>query len=269
MVNFLDVTFDLSTGKYKPYRKPNDDPLYINKHSNHPPSILRQLPTSINKRISTLSSDKQTFEDAAPAYQNALGHSNFNHKLEYTPHETQRPRRNRQRNVIWFNPPFRKNVKTNIARSFLHLVDTHFPAGHKLHKIFNRNTVKVSYSCMNNVRSIITNHNTCIIRKSQTQVTGADNCNCRNKEACPLQNKCMNKDIVYKATISTSNANDTKHYTGMTSSTFKERYMNHITQKIFKRNGTFETHLAPKAKQNKFHHKMVNNKKIYFLHGRI
>ena len=54
VVNFLDVTFDLSTGKYKPYRKPNDDPLYINKHSNHPSSILRQLPTSINKRISTL-----------------------------------------------------------------------------------------------------------------------------------------------------------------------------------------------------------------------
>ena len=50
----------------------------------------------------------------------------------------------------------------------------------------------------------------------------------RNKEACPLQNKCMNKDIVYKATISTSNANDTKHYIGMTSSTFKERYRNHI-----------------------------------------
>ena len=64
--------------------------------------------------------------------------------------------------------------------------------------------------------------------KSQTQVTSADNCNCRNKEACPLQNKCMNKDIVYKATISTSNANDTKHYIGMTSSTFKERYRNHI-----------------------------------------
>ena len=33
VVIFLDVTFDLSTGKYKPYRKPNDDPLYISKHS--------------------------------------------------------------------------------------------------------------------------------------------------------------------------------------------------------------------------------------------
>ena len=158
---------------------------------------------------------------------------------------------------------------SDIARSFLHLVDTHFPAGHKLHKIFNRNTVKVSYSFMNNVRSIITNHNTRIIRKSQTQFTSADNCNCRNKEACPLQNKCMNKDIVYKATISTSNANDTKHYIGMTSSTLQESYQIFYTQKIFKRNGTFETHLATKAKQNIFHHKMVNNKKIYFLHGRI
>ncbi len=38
----------------------------------------------------------------------------------------------------------------------------------------------------------------------------------------------MSKDIVYKATISTSNINDTKHYIGMTATTFKEWYRNHI-----------------------------------------
>ena len=38
----------------------------------------------------------------------------------------------------------------------------------------------------------------------------------------------MNKDIVHKATNSTSNANDTKHYIDMTSNTFKEQYRNHI-----------------------------------------
>ena len=107
----------------------------------------------------------------------------------------------------------------------------------------------------------------------KSTVISADNFNCRNKETCPLQNKCMNKDIVYKATISTSNTNDTKHYIGMTLSTFKERYRNHLKsfphKKIFKRNRTFETHLAPKAKQNRFRHEMVNSKKIYFLHGRI
>ena len=97
---------------------------------------LRQLPISINKRISTLSSDKKTFQDAAPTYQTALGHSNFTHKLEYMPHVTHQSRRNRQRNIIWFNPPFSKNIKTNIS-----LVDTHFPAGHKLHKFFFLATV--------------------------------------------------------------------------------------------------------------------------------
>ena len=154
-----------------------------------------------------------------------------------------------------------KTLKTNIARSFLHLVDTHFPAGHKLHKIFNRNTVKVSYSCMNNVRSIITNHNTRIIRKSQTRVISVDNYNCRNKEACPLQNKCMNKDIVYKATISTSNTNDTKHYISMTSSTFKERYRNHIesfTHKKYSNETELSKHIWHLKQNNRFHHKMFN-----------
>ena len=128
--------------------------------------------------------------------------------------------------------------------------------------MFNRNTVKVSYSCMSNVKSIITlitSHNTRIIRKSQPHEISAEKCNCRNKHACPLQNKCMSKDIVYKATINTGNTQDTKHYIGMTSSTFKERCRNRIKSFIHKkysnvRNGTFETRLALKAKQNRFHH---------------
>jgi hypothetical protein len=32
VVNFLNVTFGLNNAKHKPYRKPNDDPLYINRH---------------------------------------------------------------------------------------------------------------------------------------------------------------------------------------------------------------------------------------------
>ena len=35
-VNFLDVTLDLGTGSHKPYRKPNDRPLYVHVGSNHP-----------------------------------------------------------------------------------------------------------------------------------------------------------------------------------------------------------------------------------------
>ena len=39
--------------------------------------------------------------------------------------------------------------------TFLKLLKQHFPKSYRLHKIFNKNTVRVSYSCMNNVSSII------------------------------------------------------------------------------------------------------------------
>ena len=47
IVNFLDVTLDLTTGKYKPYNKPGDIPLYINVKSNRPPNIIKNLPENI------------------------------------------------------------------------------------------------------------------------------------------------------------------------------------------------------------------------------
>ena len=57
--DFLDVTFNLTTGKFFPYRKPNNIPLYINVKSNHPPSIIKDLPKMINKRLSDLSCNKE------------------------------------------------------------------------------------------------------------------------------------------------------------------------------------------------------------------
>ena len=47
VVNYLDVTFNLSDGTYKPYTKPNNEIKYIHKNSNHPPSVIRQIPLSI------------------------------------------------------------------------------------------------------------------------------------------------------------------------------------------------------------------------------
>ena len=41
-------------------------------------------------------------------------------------------------------------VMRNVGYRFLTLVDKHFPKENKLRKIFNRNTIKISYSCMNN-----------------------------------------------------------------------------------------------------------------------
>ena len=70
--DFLDVNLDLDTGKYWPYRKPNSELLYINAQSNHPPSILKQLPEAITHRITSLSCDAEEFGKAMPAYKEAL-----------------------------------------------------------------------------------------------------------------------------------------------------------------------------------------------------
>jgi hypothetical protein len=55
--------------------------------------------------------------------------------------------------IVCLNPPYSKNVSTNVGQSFLKIIDEEFPADHPLHKIFNRNTVKISYSCMPNIES--------------------------------------------------------------------------------------------------------------------
>ena len=80
----MDVTFDLKSGTYYPYRKQNNEILYINKQSNHPPSIIKQIPSMISKRVSDIDSDH--FYKAAPD---------------------------------WFNPPYSVNVKTNAGKLFI------------------------------------------------------------------------------------------------------------------------------------------------------
>ena len=53
--DFLDVTLNLETFEYKPYRKPGDTPLYIHVHSNHPPSSnKRNTKNDRKKDIKTL-----------------------------------------------------------------------------------------------------------------------------------------------------------------------------------------------------------------------
>ena len=95
--DFLDL--NLKSGKYWPYRKPNSEPLYIDAHSNHPPSIKKHLPTMIAIRISTNSCDLDEFCKAAPAYEEALQESRFPAAFNYRPQPT-KAKRNRKRNVI-------------------------------------------------------------------------------------------------------------------------------------------------------------------------
>ena len=71
-VNFLDITLDLISGIYKPYEKPNSNLMFIHKQSNHPPSITKNLPKSINKRLCTNSKNAEIFNEACPSYTEVL-----------------------------------------------------------------------------------------------------------------------------------------------------------------------------------------------------
>ena len=98
IVDYLDLTFNLNDGTYRPFRKPNDTTNYIHKESNHPPSILKSLPSMIEKRVSDLSATKEIFDSAKGHYEEALRKSGFDTKLLFKPSEPNRAkRRNRQR----------------------------------------------------------------------------------------------------------------------------------------------------------------------------
>ena len=166
IVNYLDVTLDLTNRSFKPFMKPNNKILYaVHRQSNHLPSLLKNIPENINKRLSSISSTQQVFNEAIPPYQKALDESGYNFKLTYDPpnNRTNTQNRKRARHITWYNPPWNSRVKINLGKKFLFIVDKCFPRKHPPHKIFNRHTLKLSYSCMLNLKSIMASHNKTVL----------------------------------------------------------------------------------------------------------
>ena len=229
-VNFLDVTLDLELENYKPYRKPGDKPLYVSSWSNHPPRVLQNIPLGINKRLCEISSSKEVFLKAIPPYQTELEKCGYSQKLVWMEENTQKKAKRRSRRVIWFNPPHSMNVQTNVGREFLLLVDKHFPKGHPLNKILNRNTMKISYRCLPNMGRKLANHNSKILRDIvNPTLCPAASCNCQRsrKAECPVPGACNQDGAVYQATVSTNDGRIEK-YVGLAKN-FKKRFRKHRT----------------------------------------
>ena len=220
VVEFLDVSLDLKNECYRPFIKPGDRPRYVNSKSNHPPSILRNIPLAINKRLSSISSSKEIFDQAAPLYQTELNRGGYTHKLEYQK-PTEETKRKRHRKILWFNPPFNTNLKTNVGRKFLNLIDKHFPRGSLLYPLINRYKVKLSYRCMPNMGAQINKHNSKILNQKNEEFR----CKCQDKTKCPLPGKCTTDQLVYRATVSSGTEVET--YVGLTAGQFKDRYYGH------------------------------------------
>jgi len=119
---------------------------------------------TINKRLNKLSSNEEPFNRIKQNYQTALKSANYKFDLTYQ-NTSNKNKKQRKRKIIYFNPPFSLTVATKIGKEFLKLIDHYFDKNHPYHKIFNRNTIKLSYSCMENFKTKILNHNNKILNK--------------------------------------------------------------------------------------------------------
>ena len=241
----MDVTLDLSNNSYKnkPFIKPNQNPSYINVNSNHPKNIIKQIPKAVNLRIGKLSANEKIFKESSKRYIEALKNSGFkedfrylkqNITTEFTKENSNYVQKNRKRKIIWFNPPFCKLANIDVGKYFLRLIDKHFKQDNLLHKIFNRKTLKISYSCTNNISQIINSHNNKLINKFHNQVNNNNinskkiECNCKSQSDCPMNGLCSLDNVVYQAIIyPKEDISDKKYYIGISSTNFKIRYGNH------------------------------------------
>ncbi|PIK47657.1 hypothetical protein BSL78_15487 [Apostichopus japonicus] len=201
--------------------------IYISQHSNHPPAIIKNIPPAIERTVSGLSSNQDTFKKAAPTYNHALRSAGYNYTIKYQNKENKNTKQNkkrRSRKITWYNPTYSKNVKTNFAADFLKLIDKQFPQTNKLHKIFNRSTVKIKLQLY---EKHATDHQVTQLKgHERNEPTPQENtCNCREVDSCPLRGNCLVNDVIYKATV--TSGTDNTSYIGLASEEFKKRYNNH------------------------------------------
>ena len=60
---------------------------YCSPKSNHPKSVIRNIPKGVNKRLSENSANEDLFNSAAPIYQEAFKNAGYDFQLNYEPEE--------------------------------------------------------------------------------------------------------------------------------------------------------------------------------------
>ena len=97
IVNFLDMSHNLSENSNKQFNKIHAIPTFINVDFNHPASIVKQIPYAINIKINRLSSPKNIFNHHKEIYYEALHNSGHKNELKYF--EANRHYINRDNNI--------------------------------------------------------------------------------------------------------------------------------------------------------------------------
>ena len=151
--------------------------------------------------------------NTTPLYNNSFNISDYKTSISYKETQANNTVRSCSRNIIWFNPAYSMNIKANVAKIPYHNGQK-LPKTHRLHILFNRNNVKVGYSCFPNISNIITSHNSKILyNKNEKQ---DPKLNCRRKETCLFNGKCLDSQLIYSCHIKTVESDEGLYYIGLT-----------------------------------------------------
>ncbi|GAB1597860.1 hypothetical protein Ahia01_000062700, partial [Argonauta hians] len=149
----------------------------------------------------------------------------------------------KNKEVIWFNPPYNLNVKTKVGKLFFEVLESSIPKEHRYRCILNRNIIKLSYATVPNIKNYIDRSNSKKLKEHDKLLANTTNphtitqiqehnttkhCNCRNTSECPAGGECWKSNLVYKCEV-TSNNNTKRIYLGQTSNIWKKRLANHIS----------------------------------------
>ena len=134
----MDVIFNLERNTCRPHKKANDN---INISSNHPPQIIKHFAQTISKNSFRNSSRAKIFQQSKPDYEEALKKRGYKAKLQHMQPNLEQNNARRTRKSIWFNLSFSLNVKTNVAKIFVELIDMYNIKREVTHKMIRPESI--------------------------------------------------------------------------------------------------------------------------------
>ena len=111
------------------------------------------LSTTLGNQIKIIAVIGQRGDIQKLNYKEALTTAKYKHKIRYQQNKKSNTTttKNRERNMIWFNPPYSANVAT--SWKFLSFIEKHLSSQKNFNEIFNRNTVKISCNWLSSIKS--------------------------------------------------------------------------------------------------------------------
>ena len=159
--------------------------MYIHKKQKHLSSFNKQMPAMTSNRISNIFVMKSalmklhlsTITHSKKTVLTKILTSHHHFFIEKT-----------QRSLICFDSLFSSILKSKIGKILLLSQTNTSQNTIKDYKLFNRNNIKISYICIQNVSSVIQFYNANLLKRPAT--SSSKKCCCDQKCISPLLKKC-------------------------------------------------------------------------------